>query len=279
MTETSTAIELPGGMLAYTLRRHPRSRRIRVTIDPRRGLVVTIPPAGRRGWSKPERHVEMFLRERESWIRRHLAALARQRAAVASRDGVADGARLRYRGELHRLRLRRDGLADPRSTVLRVGGEEGDELDIRIAARERRPVVDIVRAWLLERARVSIDDAVARHAGPLGVEPSRIAVRDPRTRWGSATKEGRLMFSWRLVLAPPEALESVVVHELAHLRVFGHGPRFWQLVAARCPDHRHWRRWLREHSAELHTALEEGVVEMRGLEPLTPAMRTRCSPS
>ncbi len=82
-----------------------------------------------------------------------------------------------------------------------------------------------------------------------------MALRDPRTRWGSASRDGRLMLSWRLILAPPEALETVVVHELAHLRIFGHGPRFWALVASRRPDHADWRRWLRRHSLELHDAL------------------------
>jgi predicted metal-dependent hydrolase len=56
-------------------------------------------------------------------------------------------------------------------------------------------------------------------------------------------------------LAPPEALETVVVHELAHLRIFGHGPTFWAVVASRRPDHRRWRKWLRDHALELHGAL------------------------
>jgi predicted metal-dependent hydrolase len=64
------------------------------------------------------------------------------------------------------------------------------------------------------------------------------------------------MFSWRLILAPPGALETVVVHELAHLKVFGHGPRFWALVAARRPSHLADRAWLRRHSHALHTALD-----------------------
>jgi predicted metal-dependent hydrolase len=83
-----------------------------------------------------------------------------------------------------------------------------------------------------------------------------VTVRDTRTRWGSCSRARRLSFSWRLILAPPEALETVVVHELAHLRVFGHGPGFWEIVAGRRPDHRRWRRWLREHALELHGALE-----------------------
>ncbi len=62
------------------------------------------------------------------------------------------------------------------------------------------------------------------------------------------------MLAWRLVLAPPAVLETVVVHELCHLRVFGHGPRFWDLVATRVPDHAAHRRWLRTHAAALHAA-------------------------
>ena len=98
---------------------------------------------------------------------------------------------------------------------------------------------------------------MALHASALSVTPSRITLRDTRSRWGSASRKGTLSFSWRLVLAPPEALETVVIHELAHLRVFGHGSRFWALVAAERPDHAEWRRWLRAHSHELHAALDE----------------------
>jgi hypothetical protein len=89
------------------------------------------------------------------------------------------------------------------------------------------------------------------------VAPVAVSIRDQRTRWGSASRHGRLAFSWRLILAPPEALETLVVHELAHLRVFGHGPPFWAVVASRRADHSIWRRWLRDHSTELHGALDE----------------------
>ena len=114
--------------------------------------------------------------------------------------------------------------------MARVGGEEGDEIHVALAAR---------------------------HARALGVTPAAITIRDQRTRWGSASRSGRISLSWRLVLAPPEALDTVVVHELAHLRVFGHPPEFWAVVASRAPEHRRWRRWLREHAAELHGVLSE----------------------
>jgi len=142
-----------------------------------------------------------------------------------------------------------------RSTVERAGSDEGDELVVRLASGDRREVAAVLRGWLKDRAAAAIEREVARHAAALAVSPARVALRDPRTRWGSASRDGRLMLSWRLVLAPPEALETVVIHELAHLRVFGHGPGFWALVASRRPDHADWRRWLRRHSLELHETL------------------------
>ncbi|HEX3428146.1 MAG TPA: SprT family zinc-dependent metalloprotease [Candidatus Limnocylindrales bacterium] len=226
---------------------------MRITIDPELGLVVTVPLSTRRSWAHPERQIEAFLRSRDAWIRRHLQRQAHQRAELAARGGLADGASVRYRGELHRLRIVTG--QGRRSVVARVGGESGDELHVALIPRDRERIDRVLETWFRERARVAIETEIARHAAALGVTAGAVAVRDPKSRWGSASREGRLMFSWRLVLGPPEALETVVVHELAHLRVFGHGPRFWAVVASRRPDHLVWRRWLRSHSLELHAAL------------------------
>jgi predicted metal-dependent hydrolase len=253
--ETRAEIALPSGPLAYVLRRHPRSRGLRLTVDPRLGLVVSVPLASRRGWARPESLVTGFLRDREPWIRRHLARLERDRAAARARGGPADGGTVRYLGQAHRVRVIPAAPGVARSTVSREGADAGDELVVRVARRDRRAVPIVLEHWLRERAQEAIERAIAGHAPALKVAPARVSLRDPRTRWGSASRSGTLSFSWRLVLAPPEALETVVIHELAHLRVFGHGSRFWELVARRRPDHADWRRWLRRHSHELHDAL------------------------
>jgi predicted metal-dependent hydrolase len=229
---------------------------MRATIDFRLGLVVSVPPATRRGWTHPEGRIEAFLRERERWVLRHLAQLARDREAARARGGARDGGQLFYRGALHRLRVRASAARSRRSTVERIGGDDEDELVISLGAGERRPPGRILEAWFRERAAESIDAAIAAHAPALGVQPAKVDVWDPTTRWGSASRNGRLMFSWRLVLAPPASLESVVVHELAHLRVFGHGPAFWALVASTHPTHLKDRAWLRRNSLALHAALD-----------------------
>jgi predicted metal-dependent hydrolase len=258
ITEARRSIGLAGGRIDYLLRRSARSRGLRMTIHPRHGLVVSIPPPQRRGWAGAmgEARVEAFVREREGWVRRHLGHLDRERAEVHARGGIRDGGSILFRGEVHAIRIIPAAPAARRSTVERSGADGGDELVIRSAARDRRAPERVLEAWLRARAGEVIDQAIGRYAAPLGVRPILVDLRDPRTRWGSASKQGRLMFSWRLVLAPPDALETVVVHELAHLKVFGHGPRFWALVASARPTHLADRAWLRKRSHELHAALD-----------------------
>jgi predicted metal-dependent hydrolase len=126
----------------------------------------------------------------------------------------------------------------------------------RQLAKERPPVLGLERLRLTERegrrlARAQLVRVAEREADRLGLEYAGIAVRDTRSRWGSCSAKGALSFSWRLVLAPSEVLEYVVVHELCHLRVHDHSPRFWRYLAQARPGYRAERRWLDEHGWEL----------------------------
>ena len=255
------AISLEGRSVEVLHRPNPRSRGLRVTIDPAHGVVVATPPPGRRGWAGPvvRPRIEAFLRERSGWVLRHLDRLEAERRARRAGGGATDGGQILYHGVSHRIRL---AAAAPgaRTTVVerRIDLPDAPELLVRPRAGERRPVDRILERWLRERAADEIGQAIDRHAAALGVAPKRVDIRDPTSRWGSASRAGRLMLSWRLVLAPRDALESVVVHELAHLKVFGHGPRFWAIVASRRPNHLADRSWLRRHASELHGALDAG---------------------
>ncbi len=103
------------------------------------------------------------------------------------------------------------------------------------------------RRAVRELVAMLIDD----EAPELGVAPKRIQIRDQRSRWGSCSTTGTLSFNWRLVLAPFDVLDYVVVHELCHMREPNHSGKFWQLVEARRPNWRTQRDWLDEHGGEL----------------------------
>jgi predicted metal-dependent hydrolase len=112
------------------------------------------------------------------------------------------------------------------------------------------PAGDVGR-WYREEARRHIAAAVARESPRLRVRPGRIGIRDPRTRWGSCSARGNLSFGWRLVMAPAEVLEYVVVHELCHLRELNHSKRFYRLLDEVRPGWRAQSAWLRDFGQEL----------------------------
>lgn len=97
----------------------------------------------------------------------------------------------------------------------------------------------------------SFERACRRRADLMGVSYGKVRVKDMSSLWGSCSARGDLSFNRRLLDAPAEVLDYVVVHELAHLRWRGHGARFWSLVEKHCPEHRTHRRWLRKNGAAL----------------------------
>ena len=114
-----------------------------------------------------------------------------------------------------------------------------------------RQVRDRARSFLAEMALVRIRERLEVYAPRIGVSYGRVTVRNQRTRWGSCSAKGNLNFNWRLILAPPQCLDYVVIHELCHLREFNHSPRFWSLVEEQMPDYRVWKDYLRRNGAGL----------------------------
>ncbi|MFC3638106.1 M48 family metallopeptidase [Camelimonas fluminis] len=109
-----------------------------------------------------------------------------------------------------------------------------------------------VQEFLRREAARDLERAVDRHSRALGVRARSITLRDQRTRWGSCTAAGRLNFSWRLIMAPPEVLDYLAAHEVCHLREMNHSERFWALVYNLCPGTDEAEAWLKAHGASLH---------------------------
>ena len=160
------------------------------------------------------------------WIQRHVTTLTARRRVLAARPSLAFG---------------RAVLVDGETEIVRAASPEDR------AALERR---------LRRLARARIVERVRERSVEMGIDYRRVTIRDQRSRWGSASGSGTLSFSWRLILVPSEVLDYVVVHELAHLRVAGHGPRFWSLVDRYVNDSRGARQWLRENQDAVRHALD-----------------------
>ena len=105
--------------------------------------------------------------------------------------------------------------------------------------------------WYRRRARAEIGARLDAATARAGSRYAGLTIRGQRTRWASCSSSGAMSFNWRLLLAPPEILEYVVEHEVCHLELMDHSPRFWALLESRVPDWRRHAGWLRRYGSTL----------------------------
>lgn len=173
-----------------------------------------------------------FARAQEGWLR---AALAKRRGpdlvGLGNTLPVEGRAVLLAQGQGRAPRLEGDSLFLP---------GDGAQAATRAAA------------WLRALARDRLAEASDHYAGLLGRKVSRLTLRDTRSRWGSCSHDGALMYSWRLIMAPPSVLRYVAAHECAHLVEMNHSPAFWAVVSRLYPGWQRERAWLHAEGAHLH---------------------------
>ena len=199
---------------------------MRVSVESDGAVQVTLPKRA------PLRAADEAVRELAPWIERRRRALARAAAEVARTPGTVPylDTELTLVAQPGRTRVHRRG------DVLLVPERRTEE------ALER---------WYRRAARTEIgprlDAAVAR----AGTAYTGLTIRGQRTRWASCSATGGMSFNWRLLLAPEAVLDYVIEHEVCHLEVMDHSPRFWRLLESRVPDWREHSRWLRRYGSTL----------------------------
>lgn len=243
--QASREVVLGHAVVAYALQR-ARRRSIGFTVGAD-GLSVRAPT-----WVTLAA-VDAALREKSAWILRKLGeARERQQRLEHARIVWQNGAVLPYLGAPLRVVL------DPGERVagaLRTAGEGAEaarQLHIGLPGMARpEQIRDAVQAWLMRGARQHFTERLEHFAPLLGVRWTRLRLSSAQTRWGSARADGSICLNWRLLHYPPSVIDYVVAHELAHLRVMDHSPRFWDTVRTVVPDYAALRRHLHEEPAPL----------------------------
>jgi predicted metal-dependent hydrolase len=212
--------------IPYTIRRSSRARRVRVNVRADAAVEVVLPLRA------PERSAAAAVGELRPWIERRLADVQGVLAQIAERGATLPylDATLHLQAQPGRTRVHRRG------DVLLV--PHGDP----------RPALE---RYYRRRARVEIAARLDRATTLAGTPYRDLTIRAQRTRWASCSANGRMSFNWRLLLAPERVLDYVVWHEVCHLQVLDHSPRFWALLERHWPRYREDRDWLRRHGATL----------------------------
>ncbi|MEN9888221.1 MAG: hypothetical protein RL559_258 [Pseudomonadota bacterium] len=222
---------LQGVTVSY---RFERSRRksIGFTVGPE-GLVVRAP-----GWV-PLREVDAAVQEKSAWILAKLQQM-RERAhqPLAPELAWVHGADLPYLGGKVRLCVVARGQLPvvPEGVVPLALSLPPEATDTQVR--------EAAEAWFKQQARALFEERLRHFAPQLGVQHRRLSLSSARTRWGSARSDGHIRLNWRLIHLPLAQIDYVVVHELAHLRVMDHSPRFWDTVGTVMPDYRERRQQL-----------------------------------
>lgn len=228
---TST-VTLQNRDIVYTVRESSRARSPNLRVAPGEGLVMTVP----RSW--PWHRAETFLRRHQDWVLRWSAQLERRWHHLPLRWPY--GASVLYQGRACVVQM-----VSGRAGAVEVSCDGGLIVSTRAPGIEgaRRAL----RAWLTEHTTRHVGSRVECFSALMSLRPGRIYVRPLRRAWGRCWQSGSLSFNSMLSMAPPEALDYVVVHELAHLRVPNHARSFWDLVGAYQPDYAARRAWLRAY--------------------------------
>ena len=243
----SREIVLGGHTVGYALKRvRRRSIGFIVGTD---GLSVNAP-----SWVGV-RDIESALREKAVWILGKLRdQQERGRRLQSARVDWRDGVQIPFLGQTVQVVLDSRAGVTPSGAVLDAGADEASaatgvalrRLHIGLpSGATPEQIRDAVQSWLQRQARRVFAERCDVYAAQLGVRYRRLGLSSAQTRWGSASADGSIRLSWRLIHFGLPTIDYVVVHELAHLREMNHSPRFWDVVRSVVPDYEHTRRALK----------------------------------
>lgn len=222
-----------GRPVPLVIRHLERATRITLRIEPGgRALKMTVP------YGLPEKDLSAFLRRHQGWLETKLFD-------YSDDTRLLPGATVPILGVPHRI------VHSGKLRGLTETGMEGGEAVIRISGLEDhagRRIAD----HLKKLARRELDRLVAHHAAQSGKSFRDVTLKDTRSRWGSCSSAGNLNFSWRIAMAPPEVIDYLAAHEVAHLTEMNHGPKFWALCKRLCPHMDESKAWLKRHGSALH---------------------------
>jgi len=231
-TSANQVVSAGGRQVPLALIRNPRARRYVLRLRPDGSARVTIP----RGGSAAE--ARRFAERNHDWLERQLQ---RQAAATHRPKEWLIGTEILLRGEIVKIEAGVNG----ESGMIRFGREM-----IRVA----NPLVDlrpVLERHLWKLAARELPPRVLEYAALHQLPVRRISIRNQRSRWGSCSRHGTISLNWRLIQAPPQVRDYIVLHELCHFREMNHSVRFWREVKRVCPDFETAERWLKQHSSLL----------------------------
>jgi len=181
-----------------------------------------------------EKTIENFIRSKSRWIEKRQSQVQQNRVEPKS---YTFGEEFLYLGELYQL-----ALTDKTKPIVELNGQ------LYLSSKFQDKAEQEIRKWYRKEAESILKHRLEVYAAEMKLQPKSIRITSARQRWGSCSVKGDINLSWRLITAPLEIVDYVVVHELAHMKQHNHSKAFWAIVESVFPDYKARRKWLKDNS-------------------------------
>lgn len=221
-----------GARFNYQLIRSKKRRKTMSLQIKEDGRIVVYTP-----YSTPKWEIEKFIEKRQSWIAEKL--LEKERAIKPVEKIFLPGEEFFYLGELYPLEIEDNPY--PRHPLELTFGK------FILSKNRIEEAKDLLIGWYKNEAKEKLPERIEYYCNKLQLFPKDIRITSAKSRWGSCSRDNRLCFSWRIIMAPLNVIDYVLIHELVHIKEKNHSKSFWSYLGSILPDYKGHRRWLREH--------------------------------
>lgn len=222
--------------LQYILTRSSR-KTVGIAIEKNGSVKVTSP------FRVSESYINQLMQEKATWILKKLSNIETRVAKANKAKVFEDGESYSYLGKEYKLKLVRSSDLRKPTVIL----EDESLVTTLPNSFEDQKIKDILKLWYIKQFKLVIEDRIKYYSSIIGVFPQKITIREQKTRWGSCSAKGNINLNWKLIMAPLEVLDYVVIHELCHMKEMNHGKKFWSLVENVFPQHKKYRTWLKDN--------------------------------
>ncbi|MFW6287556.1 MAG: M48 family metallopeptidase [bacterium] len=232
------SITINNRTIKYDIIRTKRKKTIGIQIDPDNGVLIRSPKR------VSDQEIEEIVKNKADWIFRKLEDLAQIKPAPAAKDFV-NGDKVLYLGRKYELSIIEDNNLKYFSLRL-VNDKIRVFINSDLAEENRREIIrSFLISWYQEQAERVIKARVSKYQLQIGKKPNNIRVKNQKKRWGSCSSKGNLNFNWKIIMAPLEIIDYLVVHELVHLVHPNHSKKFRDKLASIIPEYKEREEWLR----------------------------------
>ena len=215
------------------------NRRKTATVKIEQGVVQVVVPK-----TLSQQEIDDLIANKSNWIRQKL--ILQQSVPVSTPKQFVSGESFTYLGRNYRLKVL---TGDLQPVKLKQG-----YLQVTVPVEQKSDqalIRKLLQDWYLDRASEKLEQKTVKYAQQIGVQPSKIRVREYKSRWGSCSVRGEVSYNWRIIISPNPVVDYVVVHELCHLIHHNHSKQYWNQVRSIVPDYQSKRDWLKTNAGLL----------------------------